>query len=268
MLPLWFIYLQIILFGLLIGSFINVCIYRLPLNKSIIFPASHCTSCRSVLKFLDLIPVISFIIFNGKCRYCKTKISIRYPLVEILTATILLINYYFFGFSFKFLINSIVSLVFLVATFIDFDYQIIPNEITIGGLIAAFFFQIILNILAPELFNYFYKITLTQSLLGALIGGGFLYIIAILSRGGMGGGDVKLAAFIGALYGSKIVIFSLFLSFLLGGIIGILLIILRIKGRKDFIPFGPYICLGTLLTIWFSPEYIYITYVNLIRLII
>ncbi|MDD5092383.1 MAG: prepilin peptidase [Candidatus Wallbacteria bacterium] len=250
MLPGWFIYGNLIVFSLLIGSFINVCIYRLPLNRSIVFPSSHCTNCRSILKPADLVPVFSFLFFRGRCRYCRSGISWRYPLIEILTAVLIILNYHFFGFSLKFVVNTFISCLFIVVTFIDFDFQIIPDEITLGGLAAALLFQIGISVLAPELQEHFYSAGAVGAMLGALSGGGLLYLIAAVSRGGMGGGDVKLAAMLGALYGVKIIMIALFLSFIFGGLIGALLLLFRIKGRKDFIPFGPYICLGTLVTLF------------------
>lgn len=248
-LPLWYLYINVAFFSLFIGSFLNVCIYRIPLKKSIVFPSSHCPNCKSILKPIDLVPVLSYLFYRARCRYCKKRISPRYPLIEILTSVLIFLNFYVFGFSFKFFVNSFMTCVFIVASFIDFDYQIIPDELTIGGLVVAFLFQALINVIAPELADFFYQVGMKGAIFGALVGGGILYIIAYLSRGGMGGGDVKLAALIGALYGVKIVAISLFISFLLGGTIGLLLIIFRIKGRKDYIPFGPYIALGTLITL-------------------
>ncbi|MDD2714350.1 MAG: prepilin peptidase [Candidatus Wallbacteria bacterium] len=254
MIPEWFAITNIVVFSLFIGSFLNVCIYRLPLKRSIVFPSSHCTRCKSILKPIDLVPVLTWIFYRGRCRYCKSKISPRYPLVEILTAVLMALNYLFFGFSLKFVINSIVSGMLVVVTFIDFDYQIIPDEITIGGLVVALLFQVVINVLAPQLSPYFYQIGLYQAVFGAAIGGGLLYLIAFVSRGGMGGGDVKLAALLGALYGPEIILMILFVSFVLGGSIGLLLITLGIKGRKDYIPFGPYICLAVLIVLFVTPD--------------
>lgn len=233
------------------------------MKQSIVFPSSHCPNCKSILKPIDLIPVLSYLFYRARCRYCKKWISPRYPLVEILTSIFIFLNYYAFGFSFRFFINSFITCVFIVASFIDFDYQIIPDEITIGGIVIAFLFQGIINVISPELSSFFYPVGINGAIIGAIAGGGLLYLIAFISRGGMGGGDVKLAAMIGALYGLKIVLVSLFISFLLGGIIGILLIVFKLKGRKDYIPFGPYIALGTILTLLLGVDKLISVYYSL-----
>lgn len=235
------IYILIFVIGSIIGSFLNVCIYRLPRNKSIIFPSSYCPSCNTKIKWFDNIPIISFILLQGKCRSCKGKISLRYPLVEILTSVLLILLYSRYSLSLSFFAYSLLTFSLIIVTFIDFEQQIIPDEITypliVIGLILSFF--------SP-------RIGIIDSILGILICGGLLYLIVIVSRGGMGGGDVKLAAAIGSFLGFKAGLASLVFAFISGGLVGAILLLTGIKGRKDPIPFGPFIVFGALIIVLFS----------------
>lgn len=233
----------IFILGLIIGSFSNVCIYRIPKNESIIFPASHCPNCHTPIKAIDNIPILSYLILKGKCRKCGEKISIRYPIVEFLTGAIYLLIFLVYGRSYQTLIYALLSSALIIISFIDLDEQIIPDEISLPGIIIGF----VLSFIVPY-------ISYLNSILGIIVGGGIIFLIAlaglaIFKKEAMGGGDVKLAAMIGAFIGWKYIIISLFIGFFIGAIAGILLILLKIKNRDDLVPFGPFIVLGSLITI-------------------
>jgi len=237
----------IFIFGITIGSFLNVCIYRIPLGESISFPPSHCTSCSTRLKSLDLVPVFSFLATRGKCKYCGEKISFQYPLIELLNGLIYLLLYLKFGYTLQFAGYAILCSMLIVIAIIDYYHQIIPDTINIFGLVCGFVFHII-N------FNGFSN--LLQYVLGFLIGGGVLLLIAVVTKGAMGGGDIKLMAVLGLWLGLKYTLLTLFLSFFLGGLISIILIAFKLKGRKDMIPFGPFIVLATIVTLFYGNDII------------
>jgi leader peptidase (prepilin peptidase)/N-methyltransferase len=229
--------------GIIVGSFSNVCIYRIPRNESVIYPASHCPKCRTKIKPVDNIPLLSYILLKGRCRNCGSKISIQYPVVEFLTGLIYLIIYLIYGLSIQSLVYIILSSALIIIAFIDLKEQIIPDIISLPGIIIG----LILSFIVPY-------ISFINSALGALVGGGIILIIAwvgsiIFKKEAMGGGDVKLAAMIGAFLGWRYTIISLFLGFFLGALTGIILIMTKIKKREDAIPFGPFIALGSIITL-------------------
>ncbi|RKD34591.1 prepilin peptidase [Thermohalobacter berrensis] len=232
--------------SLLIGSFLNVCIYRIPRGKSISYPPSHCPKCDTRLKPLDLIPVISYIFYRGKCRYCGEKISLQYPLIEILTAIIYILLFLKYGLTITFIKYATLSSLLLVISVIDYQHKIIPDKLNIFGLITGFIFI--------SLYNF--KIGLINGTIGLLIGGGLFLLIAVLTKGAMGGGDIKLMAVIGLWMGWKYIILISLLSFVFGAIISLLLLLFKIKDRKDYIPFGPFIALATFVTILYGSEII------------
>ena len=240
----------IFILGLIVGSFSNVCIYRIPRNESIIYPASHCPKCRSKIKPVDNIPLLSFILLKGRCRNCKSKISIQYPVVEFLTGLIYLIIYLTYGLSVQTLIYIILSSALIIIAFIDLNEQIIPDVISLPGIVMGF----ILSFLVPY-------ISFINSALGVVVGGGIIFIIGlagsvIFKKEAMGGGDVKLAAMIGAFLGWRYIVISLFLGFFLGSLAGIFLIMLKIKSREDTVPFGPFIVLGSFITLLWGEKII------------
>lgn len=237
--------LLITILGLVIGSFVNVCIYRIPRGESVIYNPSHCTSCNTNLEFLDLIPLISYILLKGKCRYCGEGIKVRYPFVELLTGGIFLITFLHIGFDVLLIKYLVLFSALIAVTFIDLDHQIIPNKLIFFILTWGITWQIFY----PELFWY-------QAAGGAILGGGPLLLAAIISRGGMGGGDIKLMFAAGFILGISATALALFLSFLAGSIIGMALILLRIKGRKDPIPFGPFLSLGIFIAALWGYEII------------
>ena len=243
-------YILIFILGLIVGSFSNVCIYRIPRNESIIYPASHCPKCHTTIKPKDNIPLLSYILLKGKCRNCKTKISIQYPMVEFLSGLIYLIIYLIYGLSVQTLIYTILSSALIIIAFIDLNEQIIPDVISLPGIVTGF----IISFFVPY-------ISFINSALGVVVGGGIILVISlggsvIYKKEAMGGGDVKLAAMIGAFLGWRYIIISLFLGFFLGALAGIILIIAKIKKREDVIPFGPFIVLGSLITLLWGEQII------------
>lgn len=241
------------LLGSAIGSFLNVCIYRIPRKKSIVKPPSACPGCEKPIRFYDNIPILSYILLKGKCRDCGSKISIRYPLVEILTGLFFLILYRQFGFSFELIVFIIFLSLLIVISLIDLDFQIIPDVLSIGGVVLGF----ILAIIRP-FFRYLDpKFDYLDSLIGIGVGGGLLFAIAWLyqfftKREGMGGGDIKLLGMIGAFCGWKGVVFSLVSGSVLGTLVGIPLMLAKGAGTKYAIPFGPFLSLGALVYVFFG----------------
>jgi leader peptidase (prepilin peptidase)/N-methyltransferase len=223
------------IFGAVVGSFLNVCIFRIPVKTSIIKPLSQCPHCHHPVYFYDNIPIISFIMLRGKCRDCGGKISWRYPLVELITAALALLLFLQFGLTLKFLTFFIFTAVLIVITFIDLDHQIIPDVLTLPG-IPIFFLLAIFVVKVPWL----------EALIGLLIGGGMLFAIAfvyqlITKREGMGGGDIKLLAMIGGFLGWKSLIFILLVSSFSGAIVGIAAMVIQKQDMKYAIPFGPFL---------------------------
>jgi leader peptidase (prepilin peptidase)/N-methyltransferase len=247
----------VFIYGLIIGSFLNVCIYRIPRNESVVFPSSHCPNCNHYLKWYDNIPLFSYIFLGGKCRYCKAPISIQYPIVETLNALIYLILFYYFSFSIDFIFYALISSVLVVITFIDLKEMIIPDALVITILILSVVYK------AVNYFTYDINPQILSSLGGLLLAGGLFLAIVILSKGGMGGGDVTLIAALGFILGHKFILFNIFLSFILGAVISLILLLTKIKTRKDPIPFGPFIILAFFITIIWG-EGILSLYINLI----
>ena len=240
----------IFILGLIVGSFSNVCIYRIPRNESIIYPASHCPKCRSKIKPFDNIPLLSYILLKGRCCNCKSKISLQYPIVEFLTGLTYLTIYLIYGLSIQSLIYIILSSALIIIAFIDLNQQIVPDIISLPGIAIGF----IISFFVPY-------ISFINSALGILAGGGIILIIAmggsaIFKKEAMGGGDVKLAAMIGAFLGWKYIIISLFLGFFTGALAGIFLIVAKIKSREDMVPFGPFIVLGSFITLLWGEKII------------
>ncbi len=226
-------------FGLAVGSFANVCIHRLPRKESVVFPGSHCPACSAAVRPLDNIPVISYIALGGKCRDCATRISPIYPVIETVTAVLLLAGFFKFGPSFDFLVYAVVAPALVIITAIDIEHQIIPDVITLPGI-------------ALGLAVGTYTIGYTDSLLGFFVGGGLFYLLAVLSNGGMGGGDIKYISAAGAFLGWQKVLLVIFIGALLGSVVGVFQIAVQKKSRKSLIPFGPFLATGTLVTLFYG----------------
>ena len=238
-------------FGLCVGSFLNVCIFRIPAGKSIVFPGSTCPQCHTAIRFYDNIPVLSYILLGGKCRNCKASISVRYPLIELLTGFFAVCTFLKFGVTVSALIYFAFIAVLLAITFIDIDHRIIPDVISLPGIIVFFLAALFL----PDM-NW------KQSLLGVAIGGGSLFLVAwgyhlLTKKEGMGGGDIKLLAMIGALVGWKGVFFTIFISSAVGTLIGLGVMLITRQNMKLAVPFGPFLAIGAVTYIFFGPELIY-----------
>lgn len=218
--------------GAAVGSFLNVCAMRLPAGKSIVYPPSHCPDCGSRLRTTDLLPVLSFILLKGRCRYCGRPISWQYPLVELVSGVLFMAVVATHGLSWDALRYLILVSLVIPAVIIDLRYKIIPDRLNLAGLLLA----LPLAVWPPGHLLY--------ALGGFLAGGGILFLIAALSRGGMGGGDVKLAAVLGLLLGFRFTLAALFLAFVLGSAAGLLLVATKRAGFKDAVPFGPFLGAG------------------------
>ncbi|WP_313119240.1 prepilin peptidase [Proteiniclasticum ruminis] len=245
--PLILVYTFIL--GTLIGSFLNVVVYRVPREESLSFPPSHCPSCNTRLKAYDLVPVVSYLFLGGKCRTCKTAISIRYPLVEMLTGLLFLVTVMKFGVSLEALKYLIVISLLLPVALIDYDHTIIPDRLNVGIFLTALSFLLLEVYLGNAAFR-----DLLNPLYGMVLGGGFFLFIAVVTKGAMGGGDIKLMAALGFLFGTADTLLLMFLSFIIGGALSSLLLLLKIKKRKDYIPFGPFICVSAFIVIFWGNQ--------------
>jgi len=249
----------IFIIGLAIGSFLNVCIYRLPCEESLFYPPSHCPECGSSIRWFDNIPLISYLLLKGKCRSCKKPISFQYPSVEAVTGFLFL-----FAFLRYFLNSSIIPIfpllkdLFLISFlipifFIDLKHQIIPNSLSYPLIISG----VILS---------FLQRTLLSSAAGIGIGGGALFLIYfigshLLKEESMGMGDIKLSMGIGAFLGGEKTLLFLFLSFIIGGIFAAIFLLLHLKKKRERIPFAPFLTVSALISIFFGDKLIYL-YLN------
>jgi len=269
-----------LVFGLIVGSFLNVCIVRLPRDRSIVSPPSHCPRCRASIKFYDNIPVISFLLLRGKCRNCGLPISWRYPLVELLNGLFYLWIVHEFGINGEAFLLMLLCSSLIVITFIDLDYQIIPDVITLPGMLvgltlAPLFMSALqdplpfhLNSLMPHAGPYL--LGFLNSLIGLLSVSVPLFAIGwtwekLRHEEAMGGGDVKLMGMVGSLLGWKGAFLTIFLGSIVGSIVGVTLIILKLHKRGQVIPFGPFLALGSVAIAFYGPDIIS-WYLGLIRI--
>jgi len=232
--------------GLAIGSFLNVCIARLPEGLSIVFPSSRCPHCGHPIRFRDNIPLISYLLLGGRCRDCREKISPRYPLVELITAVLAGLLFWKFGLTPAYPAVFLFVCVLIVITFIDLDHQIIPHILTLSGIPLFAVLAVLYLGLRP-----------IDSFLGIMIGAGALYFVAVYyealtGREGMGGGDVNLLAMLGAFLGWQALLFLLFVSSLLGAVVGVGLIVGKGKDMRHAVPFGPFLCGAAVLHLFFG----------------
>jgi len=235
--------------GAAVGSFLNVIIHRLPEEQSIVFPASHCPVCGHAIRFYDNMPLISYVLLRGRCRDCGESIPARYPLVEGLTAVLSLMLYWKFGLSWPYLCAFVFVCALVAITFIDLDHQIIPDVISLPG-IPVFFLAAV----------FVMNLRVLDAFLGFLIGGGVLYGVAffyelITKREGMGGGDIKLLAMIGAFLGWQSLLFVLLVSSFVGAAVGITIMIVRGRDMKYAVPFGPFLALGAVAYLFFGADF-------------
>jgi leader peptidase (prepilin peptidase)/N-methyltransferase len=242
----WFLIVGV--FGALIGSFLNVCIYRLPRQESLAWPGSHCPTCSHPLAWYDNIPIVSYLVLTGRCRDCGVRIPFRYPLVEMLNALGYMGLLWFFGPSWATVAYGLLYSALLVLAGTDLSHKIIPNAITFPG--------ILLGLISAATIL---PLGLVDSLLGVLIGGGILWLLAWVSpylfgKEGMGGGDIKLLAMIGAFLGWKPALMTIMVGSFLGSLVGITLITAQVIKREDYIPFGPFLVCGALVALFFGPS--------------
>ena len=238
-------YVLIGVLGLVIGSFLNVCIYRIPVEESIAFPPSHCGKCQHNLSPIDLVPVLSFIFLRGRCKYCNEKISIRYPLIESLNGILYLIVYLKFGLTLIALKYCILVSILIVIGMIDYDTQFVFTSTTIFGGIIAVIFIIIQAIV--------YKSGTVDFISGGAIGFAIIGLIVFLTKG-MGEGDIEIATVCGLLLGVKGILLGLFLGIVIGGIVGIIILSLKLKNAKEKIAFVPCIAIGSLISMLCGSE--------------
>ncbi|MFH0762734.1 MAG: prepilin peptidase [Candidatus Omnitrophota bacterium] len=251
------------IFGSIVGSFLNVCIHRMPKGESVVWPRSHCPHCGKRIPGYDNVPFISYIILKGKCRFCRKKISLRYPLVELLTALLFVLLFKHYGLTYNFFFYVVFACGLIIATFVDIKHRIIPDEVSIGGLIIGFILSSIRGFhLSPFSFNWR---PMFGSLLGIVIGGGVIYLSGFLfdlvyfkllkkppiqgETESMGGGDVKLLAMIGAFLGWQRALLTFFVAPFFGLLVGIVLLV---RKKDHTIPYGPFLALGALVSIFWA----------------
>jgi len=236
-------------FGAVVGSFLNVVIFRLPAEgESIVYPPSRCPACGTPIRWYDNIPIVSYVFLRGRCRACRGTISPQYPLVELCMALLSLALYTKFGLSFEYFFYFLFLAALLAIIFIDIHHQIIPDVISLPGILIGF---------AGSFINS--QLTWQQSGLGILLGGGMLYAVAagyflLTRREGMGGGDIKLLGMIGAFLGVQSLLFVVFASSLTGSAVGIAAMLKKGQGGKTRIPYGPFLALGAMLFLFFQED--------------
>jgi leader peptidase (prepilin peptidase)/N-methyltransferase len=231
----------VFILGLVLGSFANVVIYRFQKGENVAYPRSRCPNCQTLVAWYDNVPVLSWLLLRGRCRACKNAISVRYPIVELLTGALFALIFLKHGMTWSTLEYLILAWGLVVVSFIDFDLMILPDVFTLSGIVIG----LLGAALNPER-------SFSASLIGVLIGGGFLWAVAYLylivrKEEGMGGGDIKLLAWLGAVLGWTAVPFIVLVSSLLGSVVGLALALRRQAGLKSVIPFGPYLALAALL---------------------
>src|SRR5262249_35076582 len=240
-----FDYAVVFILGTVVGSFANVCIYRLPQRLSIIFPGSHCPSCQEALRPWQNIPVLSYLLLGGQCAMCKTAISPRYPLIELSNGLLYIFLYHHYHLSVRGVVFALLATALLIVSCIDLAHTIIPDAITLPGIVVGLGTSLWLT-----------PVGVRSAVLGVILGGGLFLLMAVLSvvilkREGMGGGDIKLIAMLGAFLGWQAVLVTIFLAAVFGACVGLALILLRRKGRSEPLPFGPFLALGALLAmVW------------------
>src|SRR5688572_9909604 len=249
----------VFIFGAIVGSFLNVCISRIPKGESVIHPPSHCPKCRAPIPFFYNIPLLSYLLLRGRCCSCGERISFRYFAVELLMASLAVLLLYQFGLGLAFVVGFVFVAALIVISFIDLDVRIVPDVISLPGIVIGLVFSVI--------GHYFIRDSLDVvptplgSLVGVLAGGGFLLAVAWIYEKftgveGMGGGDIKLLAMIGAFLGGPSIPLTLFFSSLGGSIIGLSIMLVKGVDRRYALPFAPFLCLGALVYLFFGRELI------------
>ena len=248
--------------GSVLGSFFNVCIHRMPQSESVVFPRSYCPRCKKGIFWYDNVPFLSYLFLRGRCRFCHEPISFQYFLVEALTASSFLILHRAFGLSGHFFIYASWFGALIVASFIDLEHQIIPDEISLGGLAAG----LIVSILYPPLHGSPTRwLSLWHAAIGSLVGGGAIYLIGlfgnfVFKKESMGGGDVKLLAMVGSILGWRLTLLAFFIAPFFGSVVGITL---KIRKGAEIIPYGPFLSLGSIVALFWGDSIL--TYLGFIR---
>ncbi len=251
-----FFTLFIFIIGLCFGSFLNVLVYRLPKNLSITRPSSRCPQCGKTLGALELIPVLGYLLLKGRCRDCKAGIGIRYPLVELLTGLLFGVTYIFYGLTLEFFIYITLLFLLFAITQIDLKHRIIPNSLVGIGLVIGLVFYL------PHLLSFIVTVPgalvserpVHEALGGMLLGGGIMLVIFLVSRGGMGAGDIKLMALIGLYVGLRGTAAVLMLGFFFGAITGVAFMVTGKLTRKDALPFAPFLSLAALIQVLWGDQ--------------
>jgi len=243
MIGLWLV--LFFLAGTAVGSFINVCIDRLPGGGSLVYPRSHCPACQHTLSAKELIPVLSYLWLRGRCRHCGAPIPQRLVWVEVISGVLLAFSYWQFGLSVSFVITAFYCCLFLVILVIDLEHQLILNKVVYPAAVVALIIAVFGSIFGFE-----------PGIKDAAIGGGIGFVLLLLplliSRGGMGWGDVKLAGLIGLVVGFPLVFVALFLAVVAGGLVAAILLALKVKKRREAISFGPFLSLATMATLFWG----------------
>jgi leader peptidase (prepilin peptidase)/N-methyltransferase len=246
-----FVYFFVFWIGLAIGSFLNVCIYRIPAKKSLIRPGSHCPVCGTPIKPYDNIPLLSYIVLRGQCRQCRAKISLRYPSVELLTALLFVALFAMYGPTLQCVIYGLLVVGLIVMTLIDLDHYIIPDRITIPGALLGLLCSPFNEPLGLGARGF------VTSVIGLLVGGTLFFLIALggsalFKKESMGGGDIKLAALLGTFLGWKGALVSFFFAFFSGAIIGAIVLLASSQRSSTRVPFGPFLALGATCYVFFG----------------
>ncbi len=252
--------------GLCFGSFLNVIVFRLPKDLSIIRPPSRCPHCNQQLGLLELFPVLGYVFLRGRCLNCRSGISPRYPIVELFTGLLFVLVYVNYDFTLEFFIYLTLLFILLAISLIDLEHRIVPNKLVAAGLIAAlvFYFPQLASYLVDLPPGFIAERTLFDALTGLLLGGGVMLVIFIVSRGGMGAGDIKLMALIGLYVGLQGTVIVFLLGFMLGALTGVTFMVLGKLTRKDALPFAPFLSIATLVQILWG-QHIWNWYINLLH---
>lgn len=269
------LYYAYAVFGLIIGSFLNVCIYRIPLGKSVAFPGSGCPHCSQPIRFYDNIPILSYLLLRGKCRSCKEQISIQYPIVELLAGIVFFVCARTWGFAPPTFVNSLFLAVVIILIFTDYNHRILPNVLTLWGTVAGILLSPFQRPPADQLSTYYFdKLSVVTSglifpgnpesilpwvgsFLGAVIGGGSLLIVGVgymklRKKQGLGMGDVKMMAMVGAFIGYYLAFLTIFIGSLLGLVIGVYLILFRKKNLQTKLAFGVFLGMGAAISLFYG----------------
>jgi leader peptidase (prepilin peptidase)/N-methyltransferase len=250
----------VFIFGAMVGSFLNVCIARIPKDESIVKPRSHCPQCKALIAAFDNIPLLSYLLLRGRCRGCGVAISLRYPLVELLMGALAAALYWQFGLSLAFVVGLVFSAALLVISCIDLDVRIVPDVISLPGIVIGLLFSLFATFVMPGSSSL--VPSPWSSFAGILVGGGFLLATAWIYEKftgveGMGGGDIKLLAMIGAFLGWQSIPLTIFFASLAGSVIGVALMIATGAGRRLALPFAPFLCTGALLYLFFGQTFMF-----------